>query len=192
MALAVFAVVMVAYGLIAARLGTAVDRAGPGLHGAGLLVGGAGLDLFHFPLESESLVGLAELTLALVLFNDAASMDLRGAGRDAPLIGRLLGDRVAALHRRLARWRRSLLFPGTGLALALLIGAILAPTDAALASQIVTDTRVPSRVRRVLNVRAASTTGSPRPSSSCSRSWPPPMPGPRAGWSGPSWRPAPR
>lgn len=158
MALAVFAVVMVAYGLIAARL----ERlsVGPALAftAAGLLIGGAGLDWFHYPFESESLIRLAELTLALVLFNDAASMDLRGGGRDAPLIGRLLGIGLP-LSIGLGALAALLLFPGTGISLALLIGAILAPTDAALASQIVTDTRVPPRVRRVLNVESGLNDG---------------------------------
>jgi NhaP-type Na+/H+ or K+/H+ antiporter len=158
MALAVFAVVMVAYGLVAARL----ERlsVGPALAftSAGLLVGGAGLDVFHFPLESDSLIHLAELTLTLVLFNDAAQMNLKGAGRDAPLIGRLLGIGLP-LSIGLGALVALVLFPGTGLPLALLIGAILAPTDAALASQIVTDTRVPARVRRVLNVESGLNDG---------------------------------
>jgi NhaP-type Na+/H+ or K+/H+ antiporter len=158
MALAVFAVVMVAYGLVAARL----ERlsVGPALAFtlAGLVIGGAGLDVFHFALESESLIRLAELTLAIVLFNDAASMNLKGAGRDAPLIVRLLGVGLP-LSIGLGALAALVLFPGTGLAVALLVGAILAPTDAALASQIVTDTRVPGRVRRVLNVESGLNDG---------------------------------
>ena len=158
MALTVFAVLMVGYGLVAARL----ERLsiGPALAflACGLVVGGAGLDWFQFPFESESLIRLAELTLALVLFNDAASMDLRGAGRDAPVIGRLLAIGLP-LSIGLGALAALILFPGTPIALALLIGAILAPTDAALASQIVTDVRVPSRVRRILNVESGLNDG---------------------------------
>ena len=158
MALAVFAVVMVAYGLVAGRLERLSIGPALAFTVCGLIVGGAGLDWFHFSLESESLVGLAELTLALVLFNDAASMDLRGAGRDAPVIGRLLAIGLP-LSIALGALAALILFPGTGLALALLIGAILAPTDAALASQIVTDERIPSRVRRILNVESGLNDG---------------------------------
>ncbi len=158
MGLAVFAVVMVAYGLIAARLERLSIGPALAFTAAGLVVGGAGFDLFHFALASDSLIHLAELTLAFVLFNDAASMDLRGGGRDAPLIGRLLGMGMP-LTIGLGALAAFVLFPGTGLAVALLIGAILAPTDAALASQIVTDTRVPPRVRRVLNVESGLNDG---------------------------------
>jgi NhaP-type Na+/H+ or K+/H+ antiporter len=51
------------------------------------------------------------------------------------------------------------LFSGDGLWLAALLGAIVAPTDAALGAQIMADERVPARVRRVLNVESGLNDG---------------------------------
>ena len=52
------------------------------------------------------------------------------------------------------------LFGSFSLSEALILGVILAPTDAGLGSAVVTDTRLPQVVRQSLNVEAASTTGS--------------------------------
>jgi NhaP-type Na+/H+ or K+/H+ antiporter len=51
------------------------------------------------------------------------------------------------------------LFGGVDLWVAALIGAIVAPTDAALGSSIMQDERVPARVRRVLNVESGLNDG---------------------------------
>jgi NhaP-type Na+/H+ or K+/H+ antiporter len=51
------------------------------------------------------------------------------------------------------------LFPQEGLGFALLIGAILAPTDAALGLAIFTNRRVPVRIRRALNVESGLNDG---------------------------------
>ena len=56
----------------------------------GLLIGPAGLDLLSFETERETLKTLAELTLALVLFTDAAGADLGVLRRSARLPARLL------------------------------------------------------------------------------------------------------
>jgi NhaP-type Na+/H+ or K+/H+ antiporter len=51
------------------------------------------------------------------------------------------------------------LFPGLPLALACMIAASLAPTDAALSASVIADERLPSRVRRVLNVESGLNDG---------------------------------
>jgi NhaP-type Na+/H+ or K+/H+ antiporter len=51
------------------------------------------------------------------------------------------------------------LFDGTGVWLALLVGAALAPTDAALGAGVMTDPAVPERIRRVLNVESGLNDG---------------------------------
>ena len=50
-------------------------------------------------------------------------------------------------------------FDGMGIWLALLVGAALAPTDAALGAAVMTDPAVPERVRRVLNVESGLNDG---------------------------------
>lgn len=158
MILAVFGVLMVAYGLIAARLERLSIGPALAFTACGLVVGDAGLGLFVFPLESDILVTLAEVTLALVLFDDAASLAMRGSGQDAPVIGRLLAFGLP-LSIGLGALAVLIVFPGTGVPVALLVGAILAPTDAALASAIVTNPIVPIRVRRILNIESGLNDG---------------------------------
>jgi NhaP-type Na+/H+ or K+/H+ antiporter len=158
MALAVFAILLFAYFLVAARL----DRwsIGPALAFtvAGLVLGAAGLGIIDFPVESELLVTLAELTLALVLFSDAASLDMTGVGDDTAILTRLLGIGLLGTIV-LGTVVAFLLFPGVPLAVAALTATILAPTDAALAAPIVTNREVPARVRRILNIESGMNDG---------------------------------
>jgi NhaP-type Na+/H+ or K+/H+ antiporter len=51
------------------------------------------------------------------------------------------------------------LFPGEGLGFALLLAAVLAPTDAALGLPIFNNPRVPVRIRRTLNVESGLNDG---------------------------------
>ena len=124
----------------------------------GLLLGPDALGLLRLDIESSTVRELAELTLALVLFTDASTVDLPGLRRDAGLVGRLLGIGLplAIALGGLVAW---LLFPELPVATALLIGAILAPTDAALGLPVVTNPAVPVRIRRVLNVESGLNDG---------------------------------
>ena len=114
--------------------------------------------MLHIDLESSTIRQLAELTLALVLFTDASTVDLDGLRRDAGIVGRLLGIGLLLTIAAggLVAW---LVFPELPLATALLIGAILAPTDAALGLPVVTNPAVPIRIRRVLNVESGLNDG---------------------------------
>jgi len=57
----------------------------------GFLIGPRVLDLLSLEIQKESLKILAELTLALVLFNDAAGADLKTLRREAMIPIRMLG-----------------------------------------------------------------------------------------------------
>ena len=97
----------------------------------------AGLLLTHGPLavlgvapSKELIKELAEFTLALVLFSDASRVGLHELRVDAGLYVRLLGVALPltiGLGTLLALW-----LAGGSIWLALLVGAALAPTDAAL------------------------------------------------------------
>jgi NhaP-type Na+/H+ or K+/H+ antiporter len=99
-----------------------------------------------------------EITLVWVLFSDAARVrvhDLRGdLGRVLRLLAVGLPLTVLA-GWGLAAW----LFPALGVWLALLVGAALAPTDAALGVPVVTNPDVPSRVRRLITVESGLNDG---------------------------------
>lgn len=119
---------------------------------------GAGLALVDsVDMESPLILMLFELTLALVLFSDASRIDisrLRG-GYSWPLRMLLLGlPLTVALGAGLAGW-----YLGLPLGAALLLGVILAPTDAALAGPILDSDLAPERVRQTINVESGLNDG---------------------------------
>src|SRR3954463_8446729 len=84
-------------------------------------------------VELETVKAITEVTLVWVLFSDASRVDPAELRADAPIYLRLLGVALPAtvvLGWLLAWW----LLPDTDVWLALLVGAALAPTDAALSS----------------------------------------------------------
>ena len=125
----------------------------------------AGLVLTHGPLAvlgfepSQELVkALAEITLVLVLFSDASRVRLRDLRTDAGLCVRLLGLGLP-LTIGLGVLLALALFHGLSIWLALLVGAALAPTDAALGAGVMVNPAVPARIRRLLNVESGLNDG---------------------------------
>ena len=124
----------------------------------------AGLLLTHGPLavlgvapSNELIKDLAEFTLALVLFSDASRVGLHELRADSGLYLRLLGVALPltiALGTVLA-----LALTGTSIWLALLVGAALAPTDAALGAGMMANPVVPARIRRLINVESGLNDG---------------------------------
>jgi sodium/hydrogen antiporter len=109
-------------------------------------------------IELTWLLNLAEITLAFVLFSDAAGVRPREIGADQRFTTRLLfvGLPLTVVSGMVAAL---LLFPGLSWPFALLLGAMLAPTDAALGAATVTDRRLPLRIRRLLNVESGLNDG---------------------------------
>ena len=94
-------------------------------------------------VDAASVHIVAEITLALVLFSDAARVNLADLRRDLAIPVRLLGIGLVlsvALGSVLAAW----LLGGLPWALAGFVGAALAPTDAALSVQVINDERIPT------------------------------------------------
>jgi len=125
---------------------------------AGFLLGNSSWGLVGVDIESSTVHTLAEITLALLLFADASTVRIAAARRDVGLISRLLGIGLP-LSFIAGSAVAYLLFPSLPVALAVLIGASLAPTDAALSASVIADTRLPARVRRVLNVESGLNDG---------------------------------
>ena len=124
----------------------------------GLLLANEPFDLVDIGLGSEGVRELAEITLAVVLFGDAARVSLRTVLRDAALPGRLLLGGLP-LTIALGTVVAKLAFPDLSWWLCAVIGAAVAPTDAALGAAIIEDRRVPSRIRRVLNIESGLNDG---------------------------------
>ena len=109
-------------------------------------------------VDLELALQLVEVTLALILFTDASTIDFRGLREEAGLATRLLS--VGLLLSILAGGAlAALLFPELPLGVLLLLGAGLAPTDAALGQPVVTNTAVPVRIRRLLNAESGLNDG---------------------------------
>ncbi|MGD8498738.1 MAG: cation:proton antiporter [Chromatiales bacterium] len=124
----------------------------------GLLIGPVGLDLLPIEGRTEVLRTLAEVTLALVLFTDAAGADLRVLRRAAGLPVRLLLiglPLTIALGYVIGVLLNVQLTP---LEIAL-VATMLAPTDAALGKAVVTNEVVPGDVRQSLNVESGLNDG---------------------------------
>jgi NhaP-type Na+/H+ or K+/H+ antiporter len=156
-AIALVALVVFAWGLFSARLGRADLSAPIVFVTVGLLLSEV-LHVIELDVSQEAVKLLAEVTLVWVLFADAARVRFRDLRGDLGLYTRLLAGGLPltiAAGALLAAW----LFDGMGVWLALLIGAALAPTDAALGAAVMTDPAVPERVRRILNVESGLNDG---------------------------------
>jgi NhaP-type Na+/H+ or K+/H+ antiporter len=154
---ALVTLVVFAWGLFSTRLGRADLSAPIVFVSAGLLLSES-LHVIEPDLSHEAVKVLAELTLVWVLFADASRVGLRELRDDLGLYTRLLAvglPLTIAAGTLLAMW----LFDGMGFWMALLVGAALAPTDAALGAAVMTDPAVPERVRRVLNVESGLNDG---------------------------------
>lgn len=116
------------------------------------------LGLLHLDLESEAIHLLAELTLVLVLFTDAARIDLKLLRREHNLPLRMLGVGMP-LTVLLGTLAAALLFPGFTYWQAALLAAVLTPTDAALGQAVVSSPQVPVRMRQTLNVESGLNDG---------------------------------
>ena len=125
---------------------------------AGLIVGSKGLGWIDLGPTSEQVRILAELTLTLVLFADASRIDLSALRREYTVPARLLG--IGLPLTILAGWALGAgMFGSFSLAEVLILAVILAPTDAALGQAVVTDPRLPSRIRQGLNVESGLNDG---------------------------------
>ena len=125
---------------------------------AGYLLANGDWGLLDVDIDTSVIHGVAESALALVLFSDAARINGGELRRDLGLPVRLLavGLPLSILAGTLlAGW----LFGGLAGGVALLVGASLAPTDAALSAQVIEDERIPLRLRRALNVESGLNDG---------------------------------
>ncbi|HEX3312279.1 MAG TPA: cation:proton antiporter [Streptosporangiaceae bacterium] len=146
------------YALVSARLSKTIVS-GPMLFvAAGLALGPLGLGLLTLGEDAEPVRILFEVTLALVLFTDALSVQSKALRRDDFLPIRLLavGLPLTIALGWLFAW---LLLPGLNIWEMALLGTVLAPTDAALGQSAISNPGVPQVVRQGLNVESGLNDG---------------------------------
>jgi len=124
----------------------------------GLLVGPMGLDLLTWETDREALSSLAEVTLALVLFTDAAGADISVLKKARGLPVRLL---LIGLPLTILRGFGVgvLLVDSLSLFAIAVLATMLAPTDAALGKAVVSNAAVPDDIRQGLNVESGLNDG---------------------------------
>ncbi|MDR5012814.1 cation:proton antiporter [Aeromonas veronii] len=148
--LAVIAAFLLIYSLIAGRFESKLVN-GPLLFLlTGWLLGPGGLELLSLSIDSAGIKLLAELTLVIVLFNDAANTNWQVllANCQLPIRLLLIGLPLTLLCGALfGHW----IFPDLPLLEMAILSTILAPTDAALGKAVVSNPAVPAPVREGLN-----------------------------------------
>lgn len=156
--LAVLALFVFCYSLVAGRLEHAVVSGPIVFVFAGLLMGPIGLGWFDGSSTSIELRVFADLTLALVLFIDAANADLEILKRQyrIPLKMLLLGLPGAIFLGTIAA---SFLFDELSIYEAAILGTMLAATDAALGKAVITNKAVPVQLREGLNIESGFNDG---------------------------------
>ena len=156
--LAAIAVVIVGYAAFSRPFQTTPLTAPIVFVACGFVLGSSALDWIHLGGDSEPVRLLAEVTLTLVLFTDAARIDMTALRHEYAVPLRLLG--IGLPLTIIAGWALAVVdFSGFSVAEALVLAVILAPTDAALGQSVVSDERLPSRIRQGLNVESGLNDG---------------------------------
>ncbi|MDH3611742.1 MAG: cation:proton antiporter [Gammaproteobacteria bacterium] len=146
------------YSLISGRLRGTIVTAPLVFVGFGFAVGTGGLNLADVDVGHSAIHVIAEFTLILVLFTDAARIDLDRVRLDHNLPTRMLiiGLPLAILAGTIVATQ---LFPSFSLWEAALLAALLAPTDAALGQSVISARAVPVRIRQAINIESGLNDG---------------------------------
>jgi NhaP-type Na+/H+ or K+/H+ antiporter len=164
-AILTIAILVFGFGLLSKRLQRGVVTPPLAFVGFGMLLAPEAMQQFGIPTpfgQSEHLESaihlLGELTLIIVLFTDATQIDVGALRRGAGLPLRLLAIGMP-LTVVLGAAAAALLVPGLGFWEMALLGAVLAPTDAALGQAVVASKEVPLQVRQGLSAESGLNDG---------------------------------
>ena len=152
------ALLILVYGLFSKALEKTVITAPMAFAFVGIIVSYFSVDAFREGLNAPTLKILAELTLVLVLFNDASTINRKELKKDRslPLRLLLLGLPLTMVLGILVAIP---LFPGINIWILALMALILSPTDAALGQAVVTSEAVPEKIRQTINVESGLNDG---------------------------------
>jgi NhaP-type Na+/H+ or K+/H+ antiporter len=124
----------------------------------GLIAGPFGFGFLDMDVNTTELRVIADLTLALVLFIDAANADLSVLRSHAKIPRRMLLIGLP-LCIALGVGAGVLIFPSVSLFEICILATMLAATDAALGKGVVTNKAVPARIREGLNAESGLNDG---------------------------------
>ncbi|WP_306259124.1 sodium:proton antiporter [Pararhizobium sp. IMCC21322] len=154
--LLVLALFTIAYSMLAKRLANTMVTAPMLFLGFGFFL--STTELMPKAGAEEALHLVAELALIVLLFLDAAQINLKILRQHHvwPLRMLAVGLPLSLVIGTLAAWP---FLPGWPLVAVALVAAILTPTDAALGQAVVTNESVPGRARRALSVESGLNDG---------------------------------
>ena len=156
--LAIFALFVFCYTLIAGRLERA-PASGPIVFVAsGFLMGPMVLGWFDGSVSRTEMRMLADLTLAVILFVDAANANLTVLKRQFQIPARMLFLGLPGVIV-LGTLTAAVLFDNLSLLEAAILGTMLAATDAALGKAVITNQSVPTQIREGLNFESGLNDG---------------------------------
>lgn len=156
--LALFTAFLLVYSIFAGRFEKRLFNGPLVFMLVGIVLGPALLGILQPRIDKDGLRALAELTLAIVLFSDAANANLKvlRAHEGLPLRLLLIGlPLTIVLGWLVGLW----VFPQVRLIELAILATLLAPTDAALGKAVVTNPKVAEPVREGLNVESGLNDG---------------------------------
>ncbi len=156
LAIGLVAALFLTFGMVGRRL-ESTSLTGPMIFvGFGLLAWKT--ELITLSPDHQLVHGLAEITLVVVLFADAARIDLRRLRGEHAIPVRLLFAGIP-LTVILGTAAAFVILPAMSIWEAALLASILAATDAALGQAVVSSPVVPQRIRTALNVESGLNDG---------------------------------
>jgi len=156
--LAILALFVFCYSLIAGRVERAAASGPIVFVAAGFLMGPLGLAWFDGDVSRTELRVIADLTLALILFIDAANADFGILKRQFRIPTRMLLFGLPGVIF-LGTITAALLFDTLSLFEAAILGTMLAATDAALGKGVIANRSVPTQIREGLNIESGLNDG---------------------------------
>jgi NhaP-type Na+/H+ or K+/H+ antiporter len=155
---ALIALAFVAFALVSRRIERTFLTGAMLFVALGLVMGPEILDTVNIGDPGGLQELLLEATLVIVLFTDASAVNSSHWREEAALPGRLLGIGLPLMI--LGGWTLALaLLGGLEFWEAAILATMLAPTDAALGKSVVSNPRVPERIRQALNVESGLNDG---------------------------------
>jgi len=149
---------VVAFGLVSKRLEKSIITPAIAFVLFGIFTGPQVLGIIDLASLKGFLHGFAQITLVLILFTDAAKMDISKAGREFSLAMRLLWIGMP-LTMIVGAFIGAVMFPFLGFWGAAVLATILAPTDAALVQPVITNKNLPSHIRQTINIESGLNDG---------------------------------
>ena len=126
--------------------------------GAGLLVSPACFNLINVKFDGDVISLIAKIALILILFSDAAGINLRELKNEVKYPVRLL--LIGLPLTMLLGWVLAIpFFGGYSFTLLAILAFILSPTDAALGLAVVNNKNIPDKIRQTINVESGLNDG---------------------------------